>query len=160
MCGKRKTACKSLTKWTLVLHGGCLDDVVFSRDELKSGPRSVCVLIISKVSTLVLSLKRHLPDLSNLIGQRGFLQSRQWKTKESMHILFILRGRCRAAKMGNGSHGSFLYGHPLHIFKKKSLTVSQIHCICSSNGDFKEETADLEQRFLKRLYRLYRPLKT
>lgn len=61
--------------------------------------------------------------------------------------------------MGNGSHGSFLYGHSLHIFKK-CLTVPQIHCICSSNGDFEEETADLEQRFLKRLYRLYRPLKT
>lgn len=43
---------------------------------------------------------------------------------------------------------------------KRCLTVSQIHCICSSNGNFKEETADLEQRFLKRLYVLYRPLKT
>lgn len=37
---------------------GMSDDVVFSRDELKSGPRSVCVLIISKVSTLLLALKR------------------------------------------------------------------------------------------------------
>lgn len=42
---------------------------------------------------------------------------------------------------------------------KKCLTVSQIHCICGSNGDCKEETADLEQRLI-RLYRLYRPLKT
>lgn len=83
----------------MVLHGGCLDDVVYSRDELKSGPRSVCVLIISKVSTLVLSLKRfceyeifterdysggliwHLPDLSNLIGQRGFFTVQTVKNK-------------------------------------------------------------------------------